>query len=59
MKNIRPFGVFVSLPGFARDGLIHHSHISEELSFSREDEDEMKVKGMQFFVPEGSQVSGI
>ncbi len=56
MRNIRPFGAFVELEGFRRHGLVHNSQISEEISFSREDEDEAKVKAMEFFAPVGSQV---
>lgn len=56
VRNIRPFGAFVELEGFRRHGLVHNSQISEEISFSREDEDEAKVKAMEFFAPVGSQV---
>ncbi len=56
VRNIRPFGVFVEMEGYRRHGLVHNSQISEEVSFSREDEDEAKVKAMEFFAPVGSQV---
>ena len=54
--NIRPFGLFVELPGFRRNGLVHNSQISEDVVFSREDEDDAKVTAMEYFVPKGSQV---
>ncbi|BDA46039.1 probable nucleolar protein of 40 kDa [Coccomyxa sp. Obi] len=56
VRNIRPFGVFVEMEGYRRHGLVHNSQISEEVSFSRDDEDEAKVKAMEFFAPVGSQV---
>ena len=49
--------MFVEMEGFRRHGLVHNSQISEEVSFSREDEDEAKVKAMEFFAPVGSQVT--
>ena len=54
--SVRPFGLFVELPGFRRNGLVHNSQISEEISFSREDEDDAKVTAMEYFTPKGSQV---
>ena len=56
VRNIRPFGAFVELEGFRRHGLVHNSQISEEVSFSREDEDDAKVKAMEYYAPVGSQV---
>ena len=55
--NVRPFGLFVELAGFRRNGLVHNSQISEEISFSREDEDDAKVTAMEYFTPKGSQVT--
>jgi polyribonucleotide nucleotidyltransferase len=56
VRNIRPFGLFVDLEGFRRNGLVHNSQISEEIAFTREDEDDAKVKAMEYFVPVGSKV---
>jgi hypothetical protein len=56
VRNVRPFGVFVELQGYRRHGLVHNSQVSEDIAFSREDEDEAKVKAMEFFAPLGSQV---
>ena len=54
--NVRPFGLFVELPGFRRNGLVHNSQISEDVVFSREDDDDVKMKAMEYFAPKGSQV---
>ncbi len=106
--SVRPFGLFVELPGFRRNGeqstlspctfsrpeslatsnsllpsrernfvkssfnncfslkpslslcsgagLVHNSQISEDVVFSREDDDEAKVQAMEYFAPKGSQV---
>ncbi|KAL4425307.1 hypothetical protein ABPG75_009323 [Micractinium tetrahymenae] len=54
--SVRPFGVFVELPGFRKQALVHHSQISGDLHFGREDDDEMKIKAMEFFVPRGEKV---
>lgn len=56
VQNIRPFGLFVELQGYRRHGLVHNSQITEEMTFSRDDEDDAKVKAMDFFAPVGSQV---
>eukprot|EP00884_Botryococcus_braunii_P001360 jgi/Botrbrau1/11224/Bobra.0075s0020.1 len=56
VQSVRPFGVFVELPGWRRHGLIHHSQVSEEVSFARDDEDDVRVKALDFYLPRGSQV---
>lgn len=56
VQSVRPFGVFVALPGWRRHGLIHHSQVAEDVSFSREDEDDVRIKALEFFLPRGSQV---
>ena len=57
MQSVRPFGVFVALAGYRRHGMVHSSQVSSDLSFSREDEDEMKVKAMDFYATTGSEVT--
>ncbi|PRW33884.1 S1 RNA binding domain-containing isoform B [Chlorella sorokiniana] len=54
--SVRPFGVFVELPGRRKQALIHSSQIDEGVHFGREDDDESKVKAMEFFCPRGEQV---
>ena len=34
--SVRPFGLFVRMEGFARDGLVHMSQVSDDLTFQRE-----------------------
>ena len=36
--------------------MVHSSQVSSDLSFSRDDEDEMKVKAMDFYATTGSEV---
>ena len=55
--SMKPFGLFVELQGFRRNGLVHNSQISEDVIFSREDDDEAKVQAMEYFAPTGSKVS--
>ena len=50
VQSIRPFGVFVALQGYRRHGMVHSSQVSNELSLTREDEDDAKVKAMEFFL---------
>lgn len=57
MQSIRPFGLFVAFPGHRRHGLVHNSQVAEDIQFSREDEDEDKVKAMDYYAPQGSEVS--
>ncbi|EFN56958.1 hypothetical protein CHLNCDRAFT_143529 [Chlorella variabilis] len=53
--SVRPFGAFVELPGYRKQALIHHTQVSDEIQFGREEDDEMKVKAMEFFLPRGEQ----
>ena len=54
--SVRPFGAFVDLPGCNRQGLVHSSQIAEEVRFGRDDDDEMKVKALEFYCPRGEFV---
>ena len=36
--------------------MVHSSQVADELSLTREDEDDMKVKAMEFYAPPGSEV---
>ncbi len=56
VQSVRPFGVFVALSGFRRNGMVHSSQVADEMSLTREDEDDMKVKTMEFYAPPGSEV---
>jgi len=47
--------VFVELEGRRRHGLVHVSQVAAEVSFAREDEDDDKVKALEFYAPVGSQ----
>ena len=56
VASVRPFGVFVRMDGYARDGLVHCTQVSDELTFSREDTDDAKVMAMEYFHPPRSDV---
>eukprot|EP00887_Chlorella_sp_A99_P003531 scaffold7.g3531.t1 len=47
---------FVELPGFRKQGLVHFSQVSEEVRLSREDDDEIKVKTLEYYLPRGEKV---
>ena len=49
----------MTLEGYQRHGLVHHSQVSEEISFGQEDEDDDKVTAMEYFFPQGAGVSCI
>jgi len=53
---VRPFGMFVRMKGYSRDGLVHSSQVSNEIEIARDDEDEMKVKAMEFVACKGETV---
>ena len=36
--------------------MVHTSQVSDEISFSREDEDDAKVKALEFYAPVGTRV---
>ena len=56
VSSVRPFGVFVRPAGKARDGLVHCTQVSDELTFAREDSDDAKVMAMEYFFPRGAEV---
>ncbi|KAK3236942.1 hypothetical protein CYMTET_52949 [Cymbomonas tetramitiformis] len=51
-----PFGIFVQLDGYRRDGLVHNTQVDDMLSFAREDPDDDKVKAMEWAAPSGKKV---
>ncbi|KAL6779060.1 hypothetical protein ACKKBF_B18930 [Auxenochlorella protothecoides x Auxenochlorella symbiontica] len=54
--SVRPFGAFVELDGFRRQGLVHHTQVAEDVRFTREDDDAARVHAMEFFLPPGERV---
>ena len=56
VATVRPFGLFVRMRGFVRDGLVHCANISDELTFRRDDSDDAKVMAMEYFYPKDSEV---
>lgn len=56
MESVRPFGVFVRLPGFQKSGLVHSTHVAEDMRFGVDDVDDDKVKAMEWVCPVGEQV---
>lgn len=56
VAEVRPFGIFVRLPGFRRNGLVHSSQVSEHMGLSREDTDEEKVAALSGVVALGDAV---
>jgi len=56
VRSVRPFGIFVELPGYRKHGLVHLSQISNYLDLNREDSDESKVESLRQVVAEGDQV---
>ena len=55
VKEVKPYGVFVSMAGFRRNGLVPHHQVSDYLEFSREDTDEDKVKALEGAVGVGDE----
>ena len=49
-------GLFVTLNGYQRHGLVHHSQVSEEVSFGQEDEDDDKITALEYFFPQNARV---
>ena len=46
----------MELDGQRRHALVHHSQVSEELVFGKDDEDADKVAAMEYFCRPGSRV---
>ena len=58
MQSVKPYGVFVSLAGFRRNGLVPHHQVSDYLEFSKEDTDEDKYTTRQRLVRAASLLLG-
>eukprot|EP00873_Tetraselmis_striata_P025706 jgi/Tetstr1/445970/TSEL_000299.t1 len=56
VRSVRPFGIFVRMRGFSRDGLVHSTQVSADIEIARDDEDDMKVKAMEFVAAPGEEV---
>eukprot|EP00798_Chlamydomonas_sp_ICE-L_P020709 gene20709-27518_t len=56
VHTIKPFGLFLSVDGYRRQVLVHHSQVDEGVRFEREDDDETKVKALDFLFPKGASV---
>ena len=56
VQDIKPYGLFVSLPGHRRSGLVHSSQVSEHLRFTRDDDDDEKVASLSGIVSVGEAV---
>eukprot|EP00854_Cymbomonas_tetramitiformis_P012791 gene12791-15119_t len=56
VRRVQPFGIFVQLDGYRRDGLVHNTQVDDMLSFAREDPDDDKVKAMEWAAPSGKKV---
>ncbi|WIA36670.1 hypothetical protein OEZ86_007953 [Tetradesmus obliquus] len=56
VHTVKPFGVFVAIEGYRRHVLVHHSQVSEEVLLTRGDEDELKVKALEYAAPPGQRV---
>lgn len=50
-------GLFVSLEGFQRHGLVHHSSVSEEVAFDQGDDDADRITALEYFFPVGTKVT--
>ena len=42
------------MQGYARHGLIHCSQVADDCQFSREDDDDVRLKALEHFAPVGS-----
>ena len=47
----------MTLEGYRRDALVHHSQISEDLNLGRDEDDEDKITALEYFCRPGSEVS--
>lgn len=56
VQSVRPFGLFVRLDGFVKQGLVHLSQLSNQEVTKRDDPDELKVEAIAAVAGEGDQV---
>ena len=56
MRAAKAFGLFVELQGHRRQGLVHSTAISSDVSFSKEDDEASRAKALDFLYPPGTEV---
>lgn len=53
VKRVKPFGFFIQLEGFRRQGLVHWSQVSEDLHLRAEESDAQKEEAIRRLYKEG------
>ena len=48
MSSAKAFGLFVELTGFRRQGLVHSTAISSDVSFSKDDDEASRAKALDY-----------
>eukprot|EP00878_Enallax_costatus_P033584 GHUV01037115.1.p1 GENE.GHUV01037115.1~~GHUV01037115.1.p1 ORF type:complete len:502 (+),score=73.29 GHUV01037115.1:180-1685(+) len=56
VHTVKPFGVFVATEGYRKHVLIHHTQVSDQVMLTRSDDDDMKVKALEFAAAPGQKV---
>ena len=56
VRAAKAFGLFVELQGHRRQGLVHSTAISADVSFSKEDDEASRAKALDFLYPPGTEV---
>ena len=59
VEAVRPFGVFVSLPGQRRHALAHHTAVApadQGFALGRDDDEETRVRALSYWAPPGGLV---
>lgn len=56
VHSVRPFGLLIVLPDHKRHGLVYHTQVSDGIAFDRDDDDESKVKALNYYFPVGKEV---
>lgn len=56
VRAAKAFGLFVELQGHRRQGLVHSTAISTDVSFSKDDDEASRAKALDFLYPPGTDV---
>ena len=56
VHSVRSFGLLVSVPGTKRHGLVYHTQVSDGIAFDRDDNDDSKIKALNYYFPVGKEV---
>mmetsp|Transcript_26220 Transcript_26220/g.77861 ORF Transcript_26220/g.77861 Transcript_26220/m.77861 type:complete len:587 (-) Transcript_26220:1722-3482(-) len=56
VHTVRHFGIFVAIEGYRRHVLVYHEQVADDIVFTRDDDNDMRIKAMEFYFPKDTAV---